>query len=237
MSDKRNKGTPTIYMDLGSEEKLIDCPIDVEKSSREPFQCIIKSFVEENGQNKIMIDVCPHSPCIANLYKFGIHEKIIELNIRMREFDDSYSYFKDLVPQFPIDCDLTQLEKYKKDGIDDLPAGCKLFVKNTELRKEKDDILALMNTVSEKGNKLLYAKIESFRANIMDNLERLSHLAIDKRQKTRDIITERKFKLLSISAQVGDLKAKSMELPIDGNVEKTIKETTDGEKPKSKNGF
>lgn len=175
---------------------------------------------------------CPKSPCPLNLFKFGTHERILENFLDNEEWDEAYFYFQDLLPQFSIDCDVKQLEDIRKSktvvNTEDLPPGCRVFKISDELRKIKNDLKIYKDQskeeISIKGKKTYNLEKVKFRKKLFANLEILKHLAIDKRQQHDDDLLDKKYKLLAIQTQMGDLKPEALELPIHKDVEDAIKD-------------
>lgn len=184
----------------------------------------------ENGGTDFK--VCIKAPCPLNLFKFGTHERILDMYLDDENWDDAYFYFQDLLPQFSIDCDVKELEKIKKKNIifktEDLPPGCRVFKLSDELRKIKNNLKIYKNLnfdeISEKGkNNYTEDKIK-FRKKLFANLEILKHLAIDKRQQNREDLLEKKYKILIVKTQMGDLRPEAMEIPIHKDVEDVLKD-------------
>jgi len=209
------------------------------------FECVQTElgcfYKDEDGNRK----TCLKSPCPLNLFKFGTHEKILEFYLNNEEWDETYYYFQDLLPQFNIDCDVKQLEEIKKSktsvSTDDLPPGCRVFKISDELRKIKNNLKIYKNKtpeemelLSKKGQATYNFEKTRFKRKLFGNLEILKHLAIDKRQQHKDDLLEKKFKLLAIGTQMGDLKPEALDITIHKDVKDVMEKPEQETKKKDK---
>lgn len=190
--------------------------------------------------------ICNFSPCILNLDEFGTHQRIIEHFLRYKKWDEAFYYFRNLMNKFPIDCDIEQMNSIIEKRMDDpnghnkkdLPIGCRLYVEIDELSNIKNDNLYYYENlksdqISREGQKKYDAGIKTFRHGLIGNLLRLEHLVNSKKEEIRKEEEERKYKIELTKAQMGNLKPKSLELPIQGDVENAITEKTTSPKPQN----
>lgn len=221
----QNKKPPKVYLSL---EKKID------------FECIQeeKGCFYKNGEGTY--ERCVKSPCPLNLFDFGTHERIIENYLDNEDWDEAYFYFQNLLPKFSIDCNVTELEKIKKEKENvetkDLPPGCRVFKISEELWEVKRNLKIYKgkDNISERGKEIYGDMKNNFKNKLHGNFEILKHLAIDKRQQMEDDLKEKYFKLLLVKTQMGDLKPETLELPLQGDVEKAIKDKKNDKKDKKK---
>jgi len=197
MSNKKSK---KVYLEL--DQKI-------------EFDCVNKEREMDCYSNGIP---CYKSPCPLNMFDFGLHERIIEDYLKKEDFTNAYYYFQNLMPLFSFDCDINKLEEYKQNRLENPPVGCKLFMENAELRSLKNKLETLENPDSERGKKERTKHRVQFRKTLMDNFERLKHLAISKREERRQDVLKMKYNIAITSAQIGDLKAEAVKLPIHKDV-------------------
>ena len=135
--------------------------------------------------------ICPQSPCNANLYHFGTHERIMEKYLLDENWDEAYYYFQNLLPMFNFDCDVKQLEALKReeklDRNEDYPLGCRVFKISKDLRELKNKIKnhKKLGTsgISKAGGKRDDSDKIKFKKKLYNDFEILKHLAMDKRAK------------------------------------------------------
>ena len=201
---------------------------------------------EENEEKEI--DICPESPCLINLYDFGTHKRIIRYYIQEHFFEEALYYMENLIPQFPIECNLDKLDEYKskttkkeleEDDKRSMPIGCRLFYEQTCAEKILDVILLRQksfsnNTMEEEEKASHRDYINTFKDILFDNLTRLEHLAISKREELRDKKLEREYNIQLTKAQMGDLETKSLQTPINKDVEDALRSGTSKDKDKKK---
>lgn len=176
---------------------------------------------------------CPAAPCPFIAYKFGTHKQIIKHFLRAKQYSEANKYFQDLLTQFPVSCDLDELRELKRTktlDAESMPIGCKLFVNSDRLDKWEEEIFRFKDSESPRGKDKLQTYIGNFKKTMIDNLNTLEHLALDARNKLDAEILSIKKDALITSAQIGDLKLESMEMPI----HKTVKEAIEGKPQKSK---
>lgn len=198
----------------------------IDLNPSDDFECQQGNFlcIEIKDINKILnVIICPIAPCSLMKYKFGAHKTIIKYYLRTGNYLLANLYFQNLIPLFNIDCDIEKLDKINtnmevKINKENLPVGCKLFVADSELEKWENEILNWSNHDSDVGLKNYKTAINSFSKLLIDNLNRLQHLAIDSRTKLDKELRDKYYKLLSISAQTGDMKIQSAKLPIQSDV-------------------
>jgi len=137
--------------------------------------------------------ICPKSPCYENLFKFGTHERILDHYRDEEEWDETYYYFQDLLPLFNFNCDIQQLEEFKKINQDyeekNLPVGCRVFKDSSKLRDIKNTLIMykkMGKNISREGMKTYDLKKIEFKRILNGSFERLKHLAIDKRGKDEE---------------------------------------------------
>lgn len=211
-------------------------PSNLNECKKGDFIC----FDESNEDKK-----CPYSPCAYNLEDFGTHQRIIETYLRQEKWDVSFYYFRNLMNKFPLNCSLEQLEpilaKRRENpdvAIDKkaLPVGCLLYVEVAELTTLKNDGLYFYESrehkkISEIGLKKYKSNKLEFSNKLLENLVRLDHLVKSKKEEMREIRELREYNVTLVKAQMGTLKAESVQLPPNIDVENAL---TEGTKKKDK---
>lgn len=182
-------------------------------------------------------DICPQSPCPKNLFKFGTHERIIDYHLHNKDWSGAYYYFKDLLPQFSIDCDVNQMAKIraKSDNeinLEDIPPGCRVF-KIADILKKRlriiqdlehlDAIASEEIPLSQTNQRKLSREQINFRKQLYSCLSLLQHLAIDKREKRTEKLERRKYNIALTKTQMGDLQPEALDVPLNKDVEDGIR--------------
>jgi len=200
----------------------------------------------ECTQNHICFDpskdnpICAFSPCPLNLDDFGTHQRIIEFYLRLKKWDEAFYYFRNLMNKFPLDCNIDQMNDILEKRLENpnanfdkkaLPIGCQLYIEIDELSNLKNDNLYYYESlkedrISKEGQKKYNSGVKSFKHGLIANLIRLEHLVNSKKEEIRKEKEEREYKIELTKAQMGNLKPKSLELPIQGDVENAITEKT-----------
>ena len=192
--------------------------------------------------------ICGFSPCPLNLDDFGTHQRIIEYFLRIKKWDEAFYYFRNLMNKFPLDCNVDQMNDILEKRLENpevtfdkksLPIGCQLYIEIDELSNLKNDNLFYYESlredrISKEGQKKYNSGVKSFNHGLIANLIRLEHLVNSKKEDIRKEKEEREYKIELTKAQMGNLKVKSLELPIQKDVEDAITEKSGSSAPKSK---
>lgn len=191
-------------------------------------------------------NICPQSPCPKNLFKFGTHERIIDYHLYNRDWSGAYYYFKDLLPQFSIDCDVNQMTKLrakseKEIDLEQIPPGCRVFKIADILKKrlriiqdlEQLDAMATdEKPLSQTNQRKLSREQINFRKQLYSCLSLLQHLAIDKREKRTEKLERRKYNIALTKTQMGDLQPEALDVPLNKDSEDAIRGKDEQEEKK-----